>query len=278
MTEPVAIVEFDPTEGGVYCGAKTRASEKHAHCRRPAGWGTDHGPKGRRGKRRPGSGRCKLHGGATPITTGRGTALSRLRYRGVERVELRELIEQFEDDPDPLNIMPELAAARAALVDFLNRFAMNRDALLDWHADWSLKYLPISQENELAFFGLLEEYAVLCGEHGIELSEKQESNLALAKKYVAKLTEERLSGRVKPKEVLDPSAAIGLIGEITKIAEREWERREKNAISRTDFFRLMNQMGLATEKIIRRLITDDVEATKVLTELKHDWHTLALNL
>ncbi|HDR3524336.1 HGGxSTG domain-containing protein [Bacillus cereus group sp. MYBK12-2] len=34
------------------CGAKTRDGKK---CKRPAGWGTDH----------PGSGRCKLHGGAS---------------------------------------------------------------------------------------------------------------------------------------------------------------------------------------------------------------------
>lgn len=39
------------------CGARTRAGTP---CRRPAGWGTWH----------PGAGRCKLHGGSTPIRHG----------------------------------------------------------------------------------------------------------------------------------------------------------------------------------------------------------------
>lgn len=49
------------------CGAKKK--QNGGHCTRPAGWGTDH----------PGFGKCKLHGGCSPIkhglyaTTPRGT-------------------------------------------------------------------------------------------------------------------------------------------------------------------------------------------------------------
>jgi hypothetical protein len=42
---------------------------------------------------------------------------------------------QHQSDPDPLNLLPELAAARALFEDFLSRYTAIRDALLAWHAD-----------------------------------------------------------------------------------------------------------------------------------------------
>lgn len=48
MTDPKAMPADDT------CNAKTRGG---GHCRRPAGWGTKHA----------GQGRCKLHGGSTPL-------------------------------------------------------------------------------------------------------------------------------------------------------------------------------------------------------------------
>src|SRR5690606_32915420 len=83
------------------CGARTKADG--TICQNPAGQGTDH----------PGQGRCHLHGGATPIKHG--------RYSKIKREALRDLIAEYEQDPDPLNLLPELATARALLQDFLDR-------------------------------------------------------------------------------------------------------------------------------------------------------------
>lgn len=58
-------------------------------------------------------GRCWLHGGRTPIKHG--------RYSRIQRQSVRELAEQFEADPDPLNLLPELAQARALYADYLER-------------------------------------------------------------------------------------------------------------------------------------------------------------
>lgn len=99
-----------------HCGAKTRAGTA---CQRPAGWGTDHA----------GEGRCKLHGGATPIKSG--------RYSKVNRERLGGLIAEYEADPDPLNVLPELGAARALFVDFIERYDEWREALLLWHASFN---------------------------------------------------------------------------------------------------------------------------------------------
>lgn len=99
-----------------HCRAWNAKREKY--CASRAGMGTDH----------PGVGRCKLHGGAQPILSG--------RYSRLQRTQLRELIERHEADPDPMNILPELAAARALFEDFVNRYELFAAALLAWHDSW----------------------------------------------------------------------------------------------------------------------------------------------
>lgn len=64
------------------CGAKTRSG---GPCRHEAGWGTDH----------PGAGRCKLHGGSTPIKHGIYSRVLRPRHQAL----LAELSEAPVDDP-----------------------------------------------------------------------------------------------------------------------------------------------------------------------------------
>lgn len=90
------------------------------YCSARAGAGTDH----------PGAGRCRHHGGRSgKITHG--------RYSKIKRDALRELIEAHAADPDPLDILPELAAARALFQDFVERYDEWRAALLAWHASFS---------------------------------------------------------------------------------------------------------------------------------------------
>jgi hypothetical protein len=103
------------------CEAKTRSGTP---CKKVAGWGTDH----------LGQGRCRLHGGATPIKSG--------RYSKIKRDPIRKLIEGYETDPDPLNILPEIAAARALFQDFVERYDEWRAALLSWHESYSESAKP----------------------------------------------------------------------------------------------------------------------------------------
>lgn len=113
--DPMAVQKSD-TPQGRKCGAKNRSG---GTCLQPAGWGTDHA----------GMGRCRFHGGATPVKHG--------RYSTVKRDAIRELIERHEDDPDPLNILPELAAARALFQDYVERYDEWRDALVAWHESFT---------------------------------------------------------------------------------------------------------------------------------------------
>lgn len=72
-----------------------------------------------------GNGRCWLHGGRNPIKHG--------RYSIIKREELRGLIAHFEQDPEPLNMLAELAAARALFTDFVNRYETFAAALIAWY-------------------------------------------------------------------------------------------------------------------------------------------------
>jgi hypothetical protein len=110
------------------CGAKKKRTP--GPCSKPAGWRTEH----------PGQGKCYLHGGATPIKHG--------RYSSITRPRVRELIEKHEADADPLNILPELAAARALFEDFVERYDHWRDALLAWHKSYTTRNALPEQQAE----------------------------------------------------------------------------------------------------------------------------------
>lgn len=97
-----------------YCGAKRRNGEP---CKAVAGYGTGH----------VGDGRCKFHGGLNPIKSGRYSSV--LKNAG----RIKELVERFENDPDPLNLSPEVALLRAVVVDYMERYDVFTAALIAWH-------------------------------------------------------------------------------------------------------------------------------------------------
>lgn len=88
--------------GNGRCNARARHG---GPCRNSAGFKTSHA----------GVGKCLHHGGASLVRHG--------RYSAIKRESLRALIEQYESDPDPLNILPELAAMRALFQDYIERYA-----------------------------------------------------------------------------------------------------------------------------------------------------------
>jgi hypothetical protein len=83
---------------------------------------------------------CQVHG-AGSVTKGRagGRPATHGRYSKLKREALRDLITDYETDPDPLNILPELAACRALFQDYIERYDEWREALLAWHASYETK-------------------------------------------------------------------------------------------------------------------------------------------
>lgn len=165
---------------GKYCnGIK---SDGTGYCQNQAGKGTDH----------VGQGRCKFHGGATPIKSG--------RYSKVKRERLRSLIAEYEADPEPLNVHPELAAARALFVDFIERYDEWREALLAWH----FSYVDKDNPKPHQVLDVADAYRLLASIAKIAQNEKKlQLDGAISRKQLLRiLTEMR---RTVEGEVTDPA-------------------------------------------------------------------------
>ena len=115
------VVHAYDTNGTPICAmplkGKKRREAGYAICRHHAGWRTDH----------EGTGRCYLHRGrgGAPVITG--------RYTFKKSPRLQAIYDQLAGDPDPLNLVPELTAARALFQDWVDRFDSYSEALIAWY-------------------------------------------------------------------------------------------------------------------------------------------------
>lgn len=106
----------EPRPHAPLCGAPNKRG--NGTCKQTAGSRTDH----------PGQGRCWLHGGRSPIKHG--------RYSTITRPRIKELLAQLEDDPDPMDLLPEVRLLRALVMDYVERYDKLTEAVLDWHESW----------------------------------------------------------------------------------------------------------------------------------------------
>jgi hypothetical protein len=253
------------------CGARTRGG---GHCRKGSGWGTDH----------PGQGRCKLHGGATPIKHG--------RYSSIQRPALRQLIEKHEADPDPLNVLPELAAARALFQDFIERYDTWREAVLAWHASYLESMRPVGSFMVQALQDVIDELEAHIGPvpdepevtvqpdiqpHGGWLKRNREedgedarihSSVRIARKLIESI---QTAPDIKPREILDISDAIRHVDVISKVIDRIEKARSANAISRPNLFKLMAEMGRVVEHF-----NSEPDADVRLQKIRDAWLAIRL--
>jgi hypothetical protein len=81
------------------CGAKTRNGTQ---CNRPSGWGTKH----------VGIGKCKLHGGASPIKHG--------LYSKYTKHTLADTVQTLVDDPELTNLRQQIAFKQAMILGRLD--------------------------------------------------------------------------------------------------------------------------------------------------------------
>lgn len=239
MKPSTAVAVHAPT-----CGARTRGT---GVCRNQPGFKTDH----------LGQGKCYLHGGATPIKHG--------RYSSIQRQELRVLIEHHEADPNPLDILPELAAARALFQNFIERYDAWRDALIAWHQSYKATARPISEERILHIASVLTEFEIVIRDAD-ELTDKQADDLKAARETLNTMAEASSDG--KPTQILDIADAYRIVSEVTKIAERIERIRAANAVSRGDLMRIMTEMG--------RVVQAQVSEETTLQKIKDGWLAIRL--
>lgn len=230
---------------GGRCGGSRR--QGGGYCTQAAGWGTDH----------PGQGRCKLHGGATPVRHG--------RYSNIQRPRIRELSEYHENHPDPLNTLSEIALTRALLQDFIERYEQNSAAILAWYLSWSASQRPLSEEKVMAFERIVDDFEEQLRVGKLELTERQEEALEQARAF---LTDLRNPDTTRPRQLLDISDAYRMAGEVSKMVERIERTKAANAVSRGDLLRILSEMG----RTVDLYVTDQ----KIRDQINEGWQEIRL--
>lgn len=109
------------------CGAKNRSGKA---CGKPAGWGTDH----------VGTGRCRLHGGAS-LKGSQTPAFKHGRYSKYAPQAISDKLKEYKDG-DPLAVEDELAMQRALFANYMQSFEVgipltraDIDMMMGWLSD-----------------------------------------------------------------------------------------------------------------------------------------------
>lgn len=230
------------------CGAKTRSG---GTCRQIRGARTDH----------VGQGKCWLHGGRSPIKHG--------RYSTITRERIRDLITQHEADPDPLNVLPEIAALRALFQDFVERYDTFTEALLAWHASFELQQRPLPEDKVIAFERVVTEWEIALREDQ-EPTDAQMADLEQARKFVTLLR--GAGAESKPRRIIELSDAYRILDAIGKMVERVEKARSANAISRPEMNRVIFEMG----RVVDTILPMTAEGDEWRRRIREGWLALAV--
>lgn len=221
------------------CGAKNRAGNP---CKQPAGWGTDH----------PGQGKCKLHGGKSLIKHG--------RYSTIQRPRIRELLEQHENDPEPMNLLPEVQLLRSLITDFVERYDEVTDAVLAWHNSWGEEYRKAVDRWREKMIRRLEAG----GWQDVTPEELPDPP-------------DPLQYMNKPRQMLDITAAAGLVDKVGAMIDRIEKHKREGAITLDTLNRVLEQLGVEVVHAAQEVIRDAATRTALLHAIEHRWATIRLD-
>ncbi|MFW8627673.1 hypothetical protein [Deinococcus sp. ME38] len=216
------------------CGAQLRGKAGQ-YCKNAAGKGTDH----------VGQGRCRLHGGATPIKHG--------RYSRIQRPRLQTLMAELAKDADPLDVTQELLILRALVTDYIERYDALTDAVIAWHASHTSGYQEAVTLWRERLANYLEEVNAgynepVMGPPPPPIPEAFEA---------------------KPRQVPDILSVGRFITDIARIAEQLQKRDAEQRITLVDLNRILEQLGVETVHAVKEVIPDDADLTiSTPTELR----------
>jgi hypothetical protein len=238
-TEVKPTAAGDPTEGGQYCGAKVPTTGKP--CRHRAGARTDH----------VGEGRCWLHGGLTPIRSG--------RYSGITtRPRLQELIAKFEADPDPMNLLPEVALVRAVALDFVERYDEMHEGLMRWNMSFDKAF----RSDWGKWVREMRAHVADGGDPDDEAAPSMPDPLSYTP--------------TRPVQIIEISSAAGIASQVGALVDRINKMREDKTFSLSTIRRLQTAMGEDLEAATRRWMPDDDQRDRFLDEVEKLWNGIRL--
>lgn len=222
---------------GPTCGAKTR---KGTPCKARAGHGTDH----------VGQGKCKLHGGATPIRSG--------RYSKIARPRLVEILEGLKNDgTDPLDLEPELQLLRGLVLDYIERYDAITEALLDWHSSFGPGYAQEVQD----WRHKLADWCKLLDTDGSD-----PPSIPIPRAFEA-----------KPRQMADILTVGRFINDIGAMVERIHKRRAEGTITLATLDRVLEQHGFELVAVAQEVIPDAAARETLLDAVEQRWDSIRLD-
>ncbi|CAA9573805.1 MAG: hypothetical protein AVDCRST_MAG86-1957 [uncultured Truepera sp.] len=235
-------------EPNYYCRGWNEKRQKY--CKIRAGAGTDH----------KGSGRCKSHGGNSVVTSG--------RYSGIARPSIKEKLEQFEADADPLNLLPEVQLLRALILDFVNRYDESTDALVAWRNSFGTSY-------QAAVKLWRDEYSDW-REKVTDIYEGGWRDVEADDLPAPPEPPDPFEHENKPRQVLDILSAGKFVGEVGKMVERIEKQRQEGTIRLETLDRVLEQLGVEVVKAVQQHVPDADTRTALLRDIEKQWGTIRL--
>lgn len=229
-----------PRQPQATCGAEGKRGA--GPCRHPAGFRTDH----------PGEGRCYLHGGRSPSPTG--------RYSQIKRPRFQELLREFADDPDPLNLLHEVLLLRTLLTDFIDRWDRQDEMLTRWNLSF-----------EKAFQSAWAEWWREARANILEMQD----DLTLEEE-AAKMPDPMEFLPSKPLRMADITEAAGLIDKVGGMVDRIHKHSKGKTFDMATIDRLWTAMSAHLTQAMLEVIEDHDLRQRLHTSVAEKWAGISL--
>jgi hypothetical protein len=202
-------------------------------------------------------------GGYGQITHG----LHSKRYTSNERMQA--LIEKHATNPNPLDLIDDLARARALFEDWLDRAEKYSEALLAWHESYRERGEQAATESRLlAVEKVLEEYEILLKERE-DITERQDNDLRSARALVAALRDTR--DEKKPRRTMDIADGHKILLTVGKLVDTINRKDAKHFISHGTFVEIMRRLGFATRSVLNRWDGLTFNADRASDQVQEAW-------
>ncbi len=241
-------------ESNYYCRAWNEKRQKY--CKSRAGAKTDH----------VGSGRCSQHGGNAPIKHG--------RYSVIQRERIKDLYTHMLESENPLELLDDLALARAAMIDFVERYDQNKTALLAWHGSFKREFAEDFRVWRMKWEKFYSDYRELW----IQAFEQPDEfhDLPAPKDLMFPPMPDPLSYLERPQTVLDVGDIRRHVETISNVVYKIERIRKEGTITLETLDRVLEQMGVELVQASQATIKNETERSNLLQEVESRWASVAL--
>lgn len=222
------------------CGAWGRHAQQP--CRNPAGFKTAH----------VGEGHCHLHGGNSPVKHG--------RYAKVQNQAIKDLLDELEDDDDPMNLLPEVQLLRALVINYVNNYETYIAALEAWQRSF-----------DKAFIG---EWQAWWNEMRADILEQEDREIR--EQLVLAMPDPMSFFPAKPLNLPDIMQVGGFLVQIGGLVERIKKLKSTDTFSMQTIDRLWASMAGHLTQAAGEVIKDDSVRETFLTTVESKWGTINL--